>query len=60
MSYHPERMKMLLTYDRFLMSAYKEILQFTKDEERALHYVFTSYIKTDPIFTNAYELLTEA
>ncbi|MCL7748158.1 hypothetical protein [Halalkalibacter alkaliphilus] len=58
MTYHPERMKVLLTYDRFLKSTYEEVLQFTKDEESALHYLFTSYITTEPIFKNAYEQLT--
>ncbi|MDT8859581.1 hypothetical protein N0O92_04990 [Alkalihalobacillus sp. MEB130] len=59
MTYQRDRMKRLLGHDRFLTEAFEEALQFTRDEDQALHLLFRSYITGDPIFTNAYNLLTD-
>ncbi|WP_332689382.1 hypothetical protein [Halalkalibacter lacteus] len=59
MTYHPDRMKSLLEQDRFLSSAYDDVLNHIKSEEEALFYVFQHYVNSDPIFQNAYDLLTE-
>lgn len=58
MSYQPDRMKKLLEHDRFLSSAYDDVRHHFPDEEEALHYLFHHYVKTEPIFQNAYNLLT--
>ncbi|GAE26337.1 hypothetical protein JCM9140_2388 [Halalkalibacter wakoensis JCM 9140] len=58
MFYQRERMRKLLSYDRFLLTAFDEAMNVTGDEEAALHAIFTSYVKNDPMFTNAYNLLT--
>ncbi|MCM3715148.1 hypothetical protein [Halalkalibacter oceani] len=58
MSFQPERMKKLLALDPFLASAYEEVRQHFHSEEEALHYLFLHYVKGEPIFQNAYNLLT--
>jgi hypothetical protein len=52
-------MKSLLEHDRFLSSAYNDVLNHLNNEEEALFYIFQHYVSSDPIFKNAYDLLTE-
>ncbi len=52
-------MKSLLEHDRFLSSAYDDVLIHLNNETEALFYIFQHYVNSDPIFKNAYELLTE-
>ncbi|TWI57163.1 hypothetical protein [Halalkalibacter nanhaiisediminis] len=59
MSFQPDRMKKLLEQDRFLSSAYDDVREHFPNDEEALHYLFQQYVKSEPIFQNAYNHLID-
>ncbi|ADC48561.1 MULTISPECIES: hypothetical protein [Alkalihalophilus] len=63
MEFQANRMKKLIEHDRFLMSAYRDLLESNlhvkpMNEDAALHYLFKVYVQSEPILLNAYNHLT--
>ena len=59
MSFQPDKMRKLIEHDRFLSSAYEDVRRHFLNDEEALYYLFNQYVKNEPIFQNAYHILTD-